>query len=60
LFPTVESRAVVHALNAGGAQVGFVEIESDKGHDAFLLDEPELFAAARGFIDAAAIARGIQ
>jgi homoserine O-acetyltransferase len=60
LFPTVESRAVVHALNAGGAQVGFVEIESDKGHDAFLLDEPEMFAAARGFIDAAAVARGLR
>ena len=25
--------------------VTFVEIETDKGHDAFLLDEPELFAA---------------
>jgi homoserine O-acetyltransferase len=39
--------------------VGFVEVESDKGHDAFLLDEPELLAAVRGFIDAAARARGI-
>ena len=39
--------------------MGFVEIESDKGHDAFLLEEPEMFAAARGFIDAAARARGI-
>jgi homoserine O-acetyltransferase len=59
LFPTRDSRAIVHALNAGGAQVGFVEIESDKGHDAFLLDEPEMFTAARAFLDAAAIARGI-
>ncbi len=60
LFPTRDSRAVVHALNAGGAQVGFVEIDSDKGHDAFLLEEPEMFAAARGFLDAAASARGIR
>jgi homoserine O-acetyltransferase len=59
LFPTPESRAIVHALNAAGASVGFVEVESDKGHDAFLLDEPELLAAVRGFIDAAARARGI-
>ena len=59
LFPTVESRSVVHALNAGRAQVGFVEIESDKGHDAFLLHEPEMFAAARGFLDAAAATRGL-
>ena len=59
LFPTPESRALVHALNAAGASVGFVEIESDKGHDAFLLDEPELFATARGFINAAAKAQGV-
>jgi homoserine O-acetyltransferase len=59
LFPTADSRAIVHALNAAAASVGFVEIESDKGHDAFLLDEPEMLAAARGFIDAAARARGI-
>jgi homoserine O-acetyltransferase len=59
LFPTPESRAIVHALNAAGASVGFVEVESDKGHDAFLLEEPELFAAVQGFIDAAARARGI-
>jgi homoserine O-acetyltransferase len=59
LFPTSDSRAIVHALNAAAASVGFVEVESDKGHDAFLLDEPEMFAAVRGFIDAAARARGI-
>ena len=57
LFPTRDSRAIVHALNAAGASVSFVEIETDKGHDAFLLDEPVLFATTRGFIDAAARAR---
>ncbi|MBL8570906.1 MAG: homoserine O-acetyltransferase [Phreatobacter sp.] len=59
LFPTAGSRAVVHALNAAGASVSFAEIESDKGHDAFLLDEPELFAITRGFLASAARARGI-
>jgi homoserine O-acetyltransferase len=59
LFPTVDSRAIVHALNAAGASVSFVELESDKGHDAFLLEEPNLFATTRGFIGAAARARGI-
>ncbi|HEY8383300.1 MAG TPA: homoserine O-acetyltransferase [Microvirga sp.] len=59
LFPTADSRALVHALNAAAASVGFVEIESDKGHDAFLLEEPEMFAAARGFIEGAASARGL-
>ena len=51
LFPTAESRAIVHALNAVAANVSFVEIETDKGHDAFLLDEPEFFATLRGFLD---------
>lgn len=59
LFPTEESRAVVHALNAVAANVSFVEIETDKGHDAFLLDEPELFETLKGFLNAAARERGI-
>jgi homoserine O-acetyltransferase/O-succinyltransferase len=59
LFPTADSRALVHALNAAGALVSFVEIESDKGHDAFLLEEPEFFATLRGFVAAAAKARGL-
>ena len=59
LFPTSESRAIVHALNAGGASVSFVEIETDKGHDAFLLDLPDLVATSRGFIESAARARGL-
>jgi homoserine O-acetyltransferase len=60
LFPTGESRTIVHALNAAAAQVSFVEIESDKGHDAFLLDEPEFHRAVRGFLTGAARARGID
>ncbi|EJW10444.1 Homoserine O-acetyltransferase [Rhodovulum sp. PH10] len=60
LFPTTESRAVVHALNAGGARVSFAEIETDKGHDAFLLDEPELHGIVRGFLDSAARTRGLK
>ncbi len=59
LFPTSDSRAIVHALNASGASVSFVEIETEKGHDAFLLDLPELIATTTGFIDSAARARGI-
>ncbi|MBS7701711.1 homoserine O-acetyltransferase MetX [Chelatococcus asaccharovorans] len=59
LFPTPNSRAIVHALNAAAASVSFVEIESDKGHDAFLLDEPVFFATMRGFLDSAARARGL-
>ncbi len=59
LFPTSESRALVHALNAVAANVSFVEIETDKGHDAFLLHEPELFATLRGFLTGCAEQRGL-
>jgi homoserine O-acetyltransferase len=59
LFPTSESRAIVQALNAAGARVSFAEITTDKGHDAFLLAEPELFAIVRGFLDGAGKARGL-
>ena len=59
LFPTAESRAIVHALNAVAANVSFVEIDSDKGHDAFLLDEPEFHQTVQGFIDGAAAIRGL-
>ena len=59
LFPTAESREIVRALNAVAANVSFVEIETDKGHDAFLLDEPEFRAAVSGFLDGAARHRGL-
>jgi homoserine O-acetyltransferase len=59
LYPTQASRAIVHALNAGGASVSFVDIETDRGHDAFLLDTPEFIATSHGFLNSAARARGI-
>lgn len=60
LFPTAESRTVVRALNAAAASVSFVEIETDSGHDAFLLNEPEMFATISGFLSSAAEARGLS
>ncbi len=54
LYPTEESRTIMYALNAVAAKVSFLEIESDKGHDAFLLDEPELFNIISSFIHSAA------
>ncbi|QQS14508.1 MAG: homoserine O-acetyltransferase [Rhodospirillales bacterium] len=60
LFPTPESREIVRALNAVAANVSFVEVETDKGHDAFLLDEPELFRTLEGFLRGAGNARGLK
>ena len=56
LYPTRESQMIVRALNAAGARTSFVEIASDKGHDAFLLDEPVLTSAVGGFLESAALA----
>jgi len=59
MFPTEENRAIMHALNAAGASVSFAEIETDKGHDAFLLDEPEMLQMVDGFLSSAARSRGL-
>jgi homoserine O-acetyltransferase len=59
LFPTTVSREIVHALNAVAANVSFVEVTTDKGHDAFLLDEPELHQVMHGFLDGCAAHRGL-
>ncbi len=50
LYPTRESRAIVQALNAAGAPVSFVELSSPYGHDAFLLDSPEMNRVVAGFM----------
>jgi homoserine O-acetyltransferase len=59
LYPTPESRIIVRALNAAGCRASFLEIKSDKGHDAFLLDEPQMHAAMKGFLAATAQERGL-
>jgi homoserine O-acetyltransferase len=53
LYPTPESRAIVHALNAAGAPVSFVELSSPFGHDSFLLEHAELDRVIAGFLGAA-------
>ncbi|TAD90485.1 MAG: homoserine O-acetyltransferase [Alphaproteobacteria bacterium] len=58
LFPTVESRQLVRALTAVAADVSFCEIATDRGHDAFLLEEPELEAVLRGFLNGRDRSRG--
>lgn len=52
LYPTAESRAVVQALNAAGAAASFVELSSPYGHDAFLLEAPEMNRVIDGFLRA--------
>ena len=57
LYSTAESRDIVRALNAAGCRASFVEIETDKGHDAFFLDEPVMDSALRGFFESQALLR---
>jgi len=54
LYPTGESKGIVHALNAAGAAVSFVELSSPFGHDAFFLEVPEFDRVIRGFLEVAA------
>jgi homoserine O-acetyltransferase len=60
LFPTAESRDLVRALNAVAANVSFCEIQTDRGHDAFLLDEPEFHRVLAGFLEGAATQYGLR
>ena len=50
LYPTQENKDIVIALNAIGANVGFVEIKSDKGHDSFLLDVPDFLSTIKNYL----------
>jgi homoserine O-acetyltransferase len=51
LYPTKNSKEIVIALNASGVNVAFAEIKTDKGHDSFLLNEPEFLKTIKGFLD---------
>jgi homoserine O-acetyltransferase len=51
LYPTAESRNVVHALNAAGLPVSFVELSAPFGHDSFLLEVPALDRVVEGFLN---------
>ena len=60
LYPTAESRTIARALNRAAANVSFVEIASDKGHDAFLLDEPDFHRTLAGLIAGCAEHAGLH
>jgi homoserine O-acetyltransferase len=59
LFPTPQSRSIARALNRAAANVSFVEIETDRGHDAFLLDEPDFARTLAGFLSGCAEHAGL-
>jgi homoserine O-acetyltransferase len=58
-YPPADAKQIARALVAAGCEASYVEIATDKGHDAFLVEEPAFEAGLTGFIDAAAAARGL-
>jgi len=51
LFPTSESKFVLNALNYIGAEVSFAEIESNRGHDSFLIENEQFSNILQGFLE---------
>ena len=50
LFTTEDSKQIVQALSASSSDVSFVEIESNNGHDTFLLENENLSQTLKGFL----------
>ncbi len=58
LYPTYESKAIVKALKKNRLDVSFCEIESNLGHDAFLLFNNSLNRMIKGFL--ATVYKGVK
>ena len=53
LYPTSENKEIVIALNSAGADVGFIEIKSDKRVTIhFCLDVPDFLKSIKNFLEA--------
>jgi len=59
LFPTSETKTIIRSLNKSNLKVSFSETKTDKGHDAFLLDEPEFHDTLSGFLEGQVVLQGI-
>lgn len=50
LFPPEQNRAITTALLRAGKRATYAELETDLGHDSFLLESPQLYALVRDFL----------
>jgi homoserine O-acetyltransferase len=50
LYPSYQSQEIVRALRARNCDVAYVELQSNYGHDAFLVDVAEQTDLIRGFL----------
>ncbi len=51
LYPSYQSQEIVRALRARNRDVAYIELESNYGHDAFLLEVGEQTALIKGFLE---------
>ena len=51
LYPPYQQEAFRDALMGGGRRVGFYEIDSDDGHDGFLLEAKQISPLVAAFLD---------
>lgn len=51
LYPTAQSKEMVTAMKKAGVDVSFCEIETDFGHDSFLLAHNQLVRLISGFLN---------
>lgn len=51
LYPSYQSQLIVSALRGHNRDVAYIELESNYGHDAFLLEVGELTAVIKGFLE---------
>jgi homoserine O-acetyltransferase len=50
LYPTSQSKEIVYALKANGIETSFVEIDTDYGHDSFLVECEDLRELVSNFL----------
>lgn len=51
LYPTAQSREMVKAMKKNNLEVNFCEIQTDYGHDSFLVRNPRQAELVAGFLD---------
>jgi homoserine O-acetyltransferase len=50
LFPPEQNRDIALALLRAGKRASYAELNTDLGHDSFLLESPQLYDLVRGFL----------
>jgi homoserine O-acetyltransferase len=51
LYPTYQQKQIRDVLQSTGGRAEYVEIDSDHGHDAFLIDLDQVGTAVTDFLD---------